>query len=68
MNITLRHKDFCDGCDQMTELNTLGQHKRCRVYRKNFLPKDEVFIANKGLGYIERLEICKQENEARIKK
>ena len=66
MKIKLRHKDFCDGCLEMAELHTLAQHKRCNVYKKNMLPRDDVFLANRGLGYLPRPEICKNENETEI--
>jgi hypothetical protein len=67
MKLTLRHKDFCDGCEHLYDLHTLGQHKRCREYKKNFLPDESLFIATKQ-GYIKRPEICLKENEAEVRK
>lgn len=68
MKIKLRHKLYCDGCDQSKKLPTLGQHLRCNVYKKNMTHQDDVFINSKGLGYFPRLEECKAENEAEIYK
>lgn len=68
MKLKLRNKEFCDGCDQLIELNTLAQHKRCKPYNKIMLPREDMFITNKGLGYLPRPDVCKKENEAEIKK
>lgn len=68
MKLDLRHKDFCDGCDQLTDLHTLGGHKRCKLYKKNMLPQEDIYLANKGLGYLTRPEACKKENEVTIVK
>ncbi len=68
MKIKLRHKDFCDSCEQLKDIGTLGGHKRCKIYSKTLLPKEEVFISSKGQGYINRLDICKEENEVEIYK
>lgn len=68
MNIKLRHVDYCDGCNCLKDLGTLGGHKRCNVYGKTLLPSEETHLMSKGRGYIKRLEICKKENEAEIYK
>lgn len=68
MKIKLRHMDFCDGCDNLKELNTIGGHMRCTIYGKNLLPSEETHLLSRGQGYIKRLEICKKENEVEIYK
>lgn len=68
MKIKLRHKEYCDGCDQSKKLNTLGQHIRCEIYGKNMTPQDDIFIGNKGIGYFPRPQKCKDENEAEVHK
>lgn len=68
MKIILRHQDFCDGCDQLTDLHTLGGHKKCKVYKKNMLSQEDIFLANRGLGSLARPENCKKENEITIAK
>ncbi|TSA28591.1 hypothetical protein D4R71_00365 [bacterium] len=68
MKIKLRHKDFCDSCDHLTEQITLGGHKRCTIYGKILLPSEETHLMSKGQGYIKRLDICKEENEVEVYK
>jgi len=68
MKIKLRHKDYCDGCDKLTEQITLGGHRRCTVYGKTLLPSEETHIMSNGQGYIKRLDVCKDENETEIYK
>ena len=68
MKIKLRNKDFCDGCEQLEDLGTIGGHKRCKIYKKTLLPKEEVFLASRGQGYIKRLDNCKKENEVEVYK
>lgn len=68
MKLKLRHPDFCDGCEQLLELNTLAQHKRCKLYKKNMLPRQDVYIANSGHGYLPRLEVCIKENEVEVRR
>ena len=68
VKLTLKNKNYCDGCAQLTDLHTLGGHKRCKLYKKNMLPQEDIFIANKGLGYLSRLDVCKEENEAEVKR
>lgn len=67
MKLKLKHQDFCDGCEQLEDLPTLGQHKRCKFYKINMLPQEDTFFANRGLGYLARPEKCKKENEIKIK-
>ena len=64
MKIKIRNANYCDGCEQLTDLHTLAGHKRCKVYKKNMLPQEDVFISNRGIGLFPRLESCKKENEA----
>ena len=64
MKLSLRNLEFCDGCEQLVELNTLAQHKRCKLYKKVMLPRDDTHFESHGLGYIERPEICKKDNKA----
>lgn len=66
MKLKLKHKDFCDGCEQLYDLHTLAGHKRCRLYKKNMLPQESELIANRGLGYLKRLEQCVKENEVEV--
>ena len=66
MKPTLKHKDFCDGCEQLQELHTLAGHKRCSLYKINMLPQESDLIANRGLGYLKRPEICVKENEVEV--
>ena len=69
MKLKLKHKDFCDGCEQLVELNTLASHKRCKVYDKVMLPREDLFGTEyKGLGMIKRPDYCMQENEAEVVK
>lgn len=68
MKLKLRHPDFCDGCEQLIELNTLGGHKRCKLLKKNMLPQQDAYIANRGLGHLPRPDICKKENEVEIRR
>ncbi len=55
-----KHPGYCDGCGQLTELHTLGGHKRCKLLKKNLLPQDHILIASKGKGSIERPDECKK--------
>lgn len=68
MKIKLRNADFCDGCEHLVNLNTLGQHHRCKVYKRNMLAMDDIFFGSKGIGSFKRPEICKKENEVEIKR
>jgi len=68
MKLKLRHKEYCDGCEQLHELHTLAGHKRCVVYKKNMLPQEGNFIENRGLGYLKRPDICVKENEVEVAK
>jgi len=68
MKLILRHKNYCDICAHLQALNTLGQHKRCKIYKKNMLPQEDIFLSNKGLGYFPRPKFCQDENEAVIRK
>jgi len=68
MKLKLRYQDYCDGCENLKELNTIGGHKRCTLYKKNSLPKDDTFAGTLGIGKIARLEICKKENEVEIRR
>ena len=64
MKLKLKNVLFCDGCSELQDLHTLGGHKRCKVYKKNFLPDESLLIENHGQGTIKRPEICQNENEA----
>ena len=68
MKLKLRHQDFCDGCEQLIDLHTMGQHKRCKPYKKNMLPQRDIYIAKRGLGEFPRMEICIKENEVEIER
>lgn len=68
MKIKLRNIDFCDNCEQLKELNTLGQHKKCLVYGDVLLQQEDVFLNSKGLGYLKRPRKCKDDNEAEVVK
>lgn len=63
MKIKLKNPNSCDGCNQLEELNTLGQHKKCKLYGKVMLPMDDVSMAIKKVGRLERPQVCKDENE-----
>ncbi len=60
MDPKLRHKDFCDGCNQLVEIGTLGQHKRCDIFKDVLLPSEATHIASHGVGYIARPDKCKE--------
>ena len=66
MKLKLKHKDFCDGCEQLYELHTLAGHKRCVVYKINMLPQEGNLVENRGLGYLKRPDICVKENEVEV--
>ena len=68
MKLKLRNKNYCDGCDQLVELKTIGGHKRCNIYRTVLLPNEDTFIASKGMGHVLRSEVCKKENEPIVSK
>jgi len=68
MNLKLRNKNYCDSCEKLKELNTIGGHKRCEIYNKIMLSNENTFIASKGMGHILRLDICKKENNIRESK
>lgn len=65
--ITIKHKDYCDGCSELENLNTLGGHKKCKVYKKVMLPSPSLEIESRGLGTIKRPDECKVENVAEVK-
>ncbi len=68
MKLNLKNPNSCDGCPHLKELNTLGGHKQCVIYKLNMLPLDDVSWAirkkeGKDTGKIERPQICKDEND-----
>jgi len=66
--LILRNPGYCDSCEELEELNTLAQHKRCRIYKKTFLSSESVLITSHGLGTIERPAICIEQNTTRTRK
>lgn len=64
LKLKLQNPDSCDGCSHLKDLSTLGGHKQCDVYKKNMLPLDDVSMAVKKRGRIERPQICKDENDS----
>lgn len=68
MNLKLRHEAYCDGCEQLKKLGTIGGHTRCDIYKRVMIPDDQLHLVNKGLGYFQRPDICKEQNETEIVK
>jgi len=68
MKITLKHKDYCDGCSELETLNTLGGHKKCKLYNTVMLSSPDVELISMGIGTMKRPDECKVENEAEVKR
>lgn len=68
LKLQLKDKDFCDGCKHLQELNTLGGHYKCAIYKIVMQPMDEVTHAAVGKGYFERPDKCREEGEVEIVK
>ena len=68
MKLTLRYKEYCDGCEKLIDLQVLGGYRRCELYQKNMLQDEGVFLAGGGKGYFKRLDECIKENEAEVKR
>ena len=58
----LRHREYCDGCEKLGEMITIGGHRRCSIYKITMLEQHNVFIANKGVGSLPRPEKCLEED------
>ena len=59
----LKNKHFCDGCDELKNLMTLGGHRRCNIYKIMMLEKFDAYLANKGAGSFPRPDICMEEDK-----
>lgn len=61
--MTLKNKEYCDGCPELKELGTLGQHFKCMKYGIVMLERNDVFLGAKGQFKFIRLDKCKEDNK-----
>ena len=57
----MKASDYCDKCNKIQALNTLGQHKKCTVYDKIMTPQYDTIAMGNGLGIFPKLKECKHE-------
>ena len=63
MTLTNYNKGFCEGCEHLQDLGTLGGHHKCSLYKRVMVPDFDAFNGSRGLGYFKRLECCIKEHE-----
>lgn len=61
VKIKLRNPDFCDGCEHLRDLATIGGHKRCVLLKKNMLPQEDITYKH---GTLPRPKECKDQYKA----
>ena len=68
VNITMPNVNYCDNCSALKEIGTLGGHKKCQVYDKVMLPRQDLQLISYGQGSMQRPVQCKEENTAKAKR
>lgn len=58
----IKNTACCDGCDQLIILQTLSQHRQCKIYKINMLQDHSLFLTTMGKQNYPRPDICKKEH------